>query len=170
MRKPLSLLIAAGVAATLAAAPSAVLGKSEGKKKKIEESFTARLLPFPVNSAVRGPLGMERPGCLSGREDVNWMRVPFDPPAAGTLTATTEGFQGDWDLYITDENGTPLVSSEETQVDPDPAPPKEQVEMKLRPNQTVNIEVCNWAGQPENEVRYEFVFTGIGKKKGHRSH
>jgi|GEM_PF-5386727 hypothetical protein len=168
MRKQLSLLIAAGLAASLFAVPSAAFGaRAAAKKKKIQDSFSAQLLPFPGLQAIRDPLGLERPGCLSGQEDVNWMRVPFDPPAAGTLTATTEGFQGDWDLHLTDENGKPLVSSQEQQVGTAPAPPKEQVQLRLRANQPVNIEVCNWAGEPQNEVEYEFVYVAKGKHKNH---
>ena len=68
-------------------------------------SFSAQLLPFPKLAAVGDPVGLTQPGCLAGQEDVHWAAEPFSAPKKGTLSATTEGFTGDFDLYILDEAG-----------------------------------------------------------------
>jgi hypothetical protein len=151
MRKSLATLIAVGLVLASLAAP-ALAGK-----KKISDSFSAQLFPFPKLAAWGDPAGLTQPGCLSGQKDVHYMTVDFTAPAAGTLTASMAGFTGDWDLYLTDADGIPLIRSENDQIQGSAAP-EEDVYMDLKPKQTVGISPCNWLGAPDAEVTYTFVY------------
>ena len=145
MKKTLVTLIALALAATGAMAHAA-------PKKG---SFSAQLLPFPKLAAVGDPVGLTQPGCLAGEQDVNWAAEPFTAPKNGTLGATTEGFTGDFDLYILDEAGLALIKSENNQI-LDQAPPEESVSMVLTKGQAVQIAVCNWLGAPDVTVDWSF--------------
>ena len=118
-------------------------------------SFSAQLVPFPKLAAVGDPVGLTQPGCLAGQEDVHWAAEAFSAPKKGTLSATTTGFTGDFDLYILDEAGVPLIRSENNQI-LDQAAPEESVSMPLAKGQAVQIAVCNWLGAPDVTVDYEF--------------
>ena len=154
MRKSLAMLLAAGLVA------GALISPAFAGKKKIEDSFDAQLFPFPKLAAWGDAAGITQPGCLAGQQDVNYMTVTFTAPSSGVLTASMEGFTGDWDLYLTDAEGVPLVRSENDQIQGGSAP-EEEAAMVLKPKQTVGITPCNWLGAPEATVNYTFV---AGKK------
>jgi hypothetical protein len=151
MRKFIAVLVALGVIAALVAAPALA-----GKKKHIMDSFDATLLPFPKLAAAGDPAGVTQPGCLAGQKDVNYMTVEFTAPYSGKLSATTVGFTGDWDLYITDADGKPLMKSENDQIQGGAAA-EEEVEWTLKAKETVGISVCNWLGAPQATVDYMFM-------------
>jgi hypothetical protein len=142
----IALLVGAAVAGSVL--PAIAAGRH------IHGSFTANAFPFPNYSSNTGT---EKPGCLAGVEDVNWVRQSFKAPVTGKLTVEIEGFTGDWDLYLMDSKGTVLTRSDGEQVGPTMAPAAEKVVWKLRRGQKVDIAPCNWAGEPEVEVHYMFV-------------
>jgi hypothetical protein len=151
MRKLIAAFAILGLVAGAFAAPAVA-----GKKKHIMDSFDAQLLPFPKLAAWGDAVGMTQPGCLAGQKDVNYMTVDFTAPFAGTLSATMAGFTGDWDLYITDAEGIPLIRSENDQIQGGAAA-EEAVEWILKPKQTVGISPCNWLGAPNATVDYMFM-------------
>ena len=149
MRRIAGVFLVAGL--ILALAVPAVAGK-----KKISDSFGATLLPFPKLAAWGDPAGVTKPGCTAGQQDINWVAHEFTAPASGTLSMSTEGFQGDHDIYVF-VGDLVLASSEQSQV-PDMAAPEEQLTVGLKAKQTVQLVACNWLGQPDVLVDYEFVF------------
>lgn len=138
-----------------------ITGTAFAKPAPEEGSFSAQLLPFPKLAAWGDPLGLTKPGCLSGQQDVHWYAEEFVAKTKGTLEAETSGFTGDFDLYILDDAGMPLIRSENDQIQGQAAP-EEAVTMGLAKKQTVQIAVCNWLGAP-TEVTVNWTFTP-GKK------
>ncbi|MEA2435081.1 MAG: hypothetical protein QOG54_2538 [Actinomycetota bacterium] len=151
MRKLIAVLAILGVIAGLSAAPAVA-----GKKKHVMGSFDATLAPFPKLAAAGDPAGITQPGCLAGQKDVHYMTVDFTAPSNGTLTATMAGFTGDWDLYITDADGKPLMKSENDQIQ-GMAAAEEEVTWILKAKETVGISPCNWAGAPQATIDYMFM-------------
>ena len=147
MRRISALLLVLGLVAGLA------LPATAGGKKKITDSFGASLLPFPNYSSNTATA---RPGCSAGVENVHWVGQEFTAPASGTLRLFTEGFTGDHDVYVF-EGDLALGRGDQEQV-PGGAPPEEEVVLPLKPKQTVLMVACNWAGSPEVQATYEFVF------------
>ncbi len=147
MRKLIAIAAALAVVASLGAAPALA-----GKKKKVHDSFTAQAIPFPNLS---GATGTEKPGCSAGQEGVHWVGVDFKAPATGTLKFYTDGFTGDWDLYIYDGD-IPLARSDAAQV-PDMAAPEEEAVVPIKKGKTVKLVACNWMGEPSIEAHYDFV-------------
>ena len=125
-------------------------------KQKIHDSFGASLLPFPKLAAWGDPVGLTKPGCSSGQEGVHWVGHEFAAPANGTLDVYSEGFTGDHDIYVFQDDLV-LASGEQSQV-PDGAPPEERITVGLKAKQKVLLVGCNWLGQPDVLVHYEFVF------------
>ena len=125
-------------------------------KGKISDSFSATLLPFPKLAAWGDPAGLTQPGCTAGQQDINWVAHEFTAPATGTLSMSSEGFQGDHDIYVFADDLV-LARSEQSQV-PDMAAPEEALTVGLKKKQTVQLVACNWMGQPDVLVNYEFVF------------
>jgi hypothetical protein len=147
MRRSAAAILALVVLATLGA-PAVAGGK------KIKDSFGAPLAPFPNYSSATAT---SRPGCSGGQEGVNWVGKEFVAPGNGTLHAYMEGFTGDHDLYVFDGDIV-LGRSEQSQV-PDQAPAEEDIKMALKAKQKVVLVACNWLGQPDVLVNYEFTFT-----------
>ncbi len=153
MRKILLGLVAAAL--VMSAVPASAKAPTSG-------SFSAQLLPFPKLATWGDAVGMTQPGCLAGEVDVHWHAEQFVAPKNGTISATTEGFTGDYDLYLLDEAGTALIKSEAEQIQAQ-APALESVTMPVKAKQTVQIAVCNWLGAPDVTVNWEFI---AAKKKG----
>lgn len=153
MRKTLLGLVAASL--VMSAVPALAKAPTSG-------SFSAQLLPFPKLAAWGDQVGLTQPGCLAGEQDVHWHAEPFIAPKNGTISAITEGFTGDYDLYLLDEAGTALVKSEAEQIQAQ-APAEESVTMPVKAKQSVQIAVCNWLGAPDVTVTWEFV---AAKKMG----
>ncbi|MGH2693359.1 MAG: hypothetical protein ACRDJJ_00955 [Actinomycetota bacterium] len=153
MRKIVVILLALALVFAWAA-PAVARGK-----KKVHDTFSASLLPFPKLAAWGDLIGLTKPGCSAGQENVNWVAKPFKSPGKGTLRLYMEGFQGDHDLYVFDKAGkTALARSEETQVGTTPAPPEEEILFPLKKGQQVLLVACSWLGQPQVEAHYEGTF------------
>lgn len=166
MRKQLAILLAAALTLGVMGLPAVA---AKPKKKKIEGSYSATLLPFPKLAAM-DPTGGLPPGCLAGVEGVHWAAEPFEAPAAGHLKASMEGFTGDWDLYFLDEQGQAIFRGHEGDQILGGAPAVEGLEMDLAKGQVVSIAICNWLGAPQASVSWEFTYVVRAKKGGHKHH
>ena len=155
MRKLIALIAALGLMASLSAAPALA-----GKPKKVHDSFGATLAPFPKLAAVGEQLGMTKPGCTAGQQDVHWVAHEFTAPGKGNLRVWMEGFTGDHDLYIFDGDA-PLYSSEGGQVPvatTEIAPAEEEIVAPLKKGQKITLVACNWLGHPDVIAHYEGTF------------
>jgi hypothetical protein len=154
MRRLVAILLCLSLVSAWGAAPSLARGK-----KKVHDTFSASLLPFPKLAAWGDVVGLTKPGCSAGQENVHWVAKPFKAPGTGTLRVYMEGFQGDHDLYVFDKAGkTALARSEEAQVGAPPAPSEEEILFPLKKGQQVLLVACNWLGQPQVEAHYQGTF------------
>lgn len=126
----------------------------------MSDSFSATLAPFPKLAAWGDVVGLTKPGCTAGQQDVHWVGYDFEPPFTGSLNFTSSGFQGDWDLYVFDGD-LPIGRGENAQVNvtspTTPAPPEEEINIELKKRQAVTLVMCNWLGQPDNTAEFEFT-------------
>lgn len=89
---------------------------------------------------------------------MHYTRFPFKAPANGILSTVIEGFTGDWDLFVLDENGGQLGVSDAGQTI-SIAPPIERIEeISLRKGDEVFVTVCNWLAAPTVSGSYTFVY------------
>lgn len=154
MRKIIVSVMLIGLAAALVAAPA----QARGKKKHVHETFSAELAPWPKLSAWGDAVGLTRPGCSSGQENVHWVAQPFTSPGKGNLRFWMEGFDGDHDIYLFAGDGeTVLARGDQAQV-PDGAPPEEEIVFPLTKGQKVVLVACNWLGEPTVEAHYSGAF------------
>lgn len=160
MRKALALLVMAGLATGLFAAPGLAGGK---KKKKIEDTVSVTAAPLPNYSSITAT---SSPGCTAGQEGVHKVTTPLHIPGKGKLSADLKGFTGDWDLYVLDKKGRVLVESANDQTAG--APMEEKVALKIKKMTDVAIVACNWAGTPQAELHYKAVY--VAKGGGHHNH
>lgn len=153
MRRTIVFILLAGLIAALSATPS-----HAGKKKKhVHDTFGADLLPFPKLAAWGDAVGLTKPGCSAGQENVHWVGQPFTSPGKGTLRFYMEGFTGDHDIYVFAADGeTALLRGENNQTEG--APPEEELILPMTKGQKVVLVACNWLGQPQVEAHYEGTF------------
>ena len=152
MRKAVSLLLTAAVAAGMLVGPASAGGK------KTHGSFPAQALPFPKLAAVGDEAGIEATGCNAGEEGVHKVTFPFEAPANGILTSYMEGFVGDWDLFLIDADENEVVVSANDQATTAGATAaEEEVTLTMKKGQVIGIRACNWLGEPQTEVHYDFI-------------
>lgn len=117
-------------------------------------SFVAQAFPFPVmEDDVYYP---RKSSCLEGVDGIHKVAEPFQAPAAGSLVINIEGLSGDWDLYALGSSGERLGASEGAQV-LEGSDGYERVTVALKPRQQVQMVACNWLGEPEVTVHFEFT-------------
>ena len=162
MRRALALILAAGLIGGALAAPA-----SAGKKKKkklvthtLEDSIDVTLAPFPRY----GPAS-EYPGCLNGVEGVHKHAHPFTAPASGNMVLDTKGFTGDWDAYI--YKGALQMGISQNEQIPGMAPPEEEVIVKLKKGDTVDLIICNWLGGPQATLHYKYTWKAPASSHKH---
>lgn len=141
--KKAALVLLAGLL-VLAAAPGPALA---GKKKTVTEEWQAVAAPFP------GADDHSDPATECGAEGVNHVVHTFKAPGKGTLNTAITGFQGEWDLYVTDANGSLLASSVNFM-----AGSEERVTVGLRSGAEVRIYACNFLGGPVADGNLEFTY------------
>lgn len=122
----------------------AMVPTAAAKKKKIEDSWTAQGLPFPVETA----------SCQNGIEGVNLVNHELKTPGKGTMDVTMTGYVGDWDLWVFDPDGNALGSSTGF-VDV----PTERVVVPIRGMSHVVVLACNFAGGPTAEVTSIYTYS-----------
>ena len=147
MRRSIAVLSALTVLTALAAPAVA------GKGKHVHGTFGGTLLPFPNYSSATATA---TPGCSAGQQDVHWVGQEFTSPGKGNLRFYTEGFTGDWDLYVFD--GDIAIARSDADQTSGGAPAEEEVVLPMKPKQKVLLVVCNWLGSPEVEAHFEGMF------------
>ncbi len=151
MRRTIIVILSGCLLFGLLAGPAAA-GK---KKKKVSDSFSATLAPFPKQAAWGEPIGLTKPGCSSGQQDIHWASMEFKPPFDGKLDYHSEGFVGDWDIYVFDKD-LPIGKSEQEQI-VGQAPAEESILIDLKKGQAVTLVLCNWLGGREATASFDFV-------------
>lgn len=149
MRRTIALLMTAAAVVASFAAPAAA-----GKAKHVQGSFGATLAPFPNYSSNSGTA---RPGCSAGQEGVNWVGQEFTAPGKGNLRFYTEGFTGDWDIYVF-QGDLVFGRGDQEQVGPALAPAEEEVIVPMTKGMKVTLVACNWIGDPNVMAYYEGHF------------
>lgn len=161
MRKSIAMLVAALTLPMIAAGPADA--GTHGKRG----SFVAHALPF---AAMRADIYYpEKGSCLGGVEGIHKVSEPFRAPARGALSVSIEGLSGDWDLYALGTRGRQLAASEDAQV-LEGAEGEERVTVAVRRRQRVQMVACNWLGEPEVTVRFDFMTqTQVRERRHHHS-
>jgi plastocyanin len=117
-------------------------------------SFVARALPFPVmQDDIYYP---QKSSCLGGVEGIHKVSESFHARAPGALQVSLHGLSGDWDLYVLGPRDDQLGASDKAQV-LDGAEGDERVNVAVRRHQQLQMVACNWLGEPEVTVRFEFL-------------
>lgn len=138
-----------------------------GGEDKDRGSFVARALPFPEMQAdVYYP---QKGSCLAGVDGVHKVSEPFHASAPGTLSVYIEDLAGDWDVYILGTRDKQLGASDNAQV-LEGADSEERLTVALNRDQHVQMVACNWLGEPEVTVQFDFTNKkGAKKPRGNRS-
>jgi len=144
MRRTIAVLAAVALAVGVLAIPA---GAGKKKGKHIHETFGATLLPFPKDSSWE-PAGFVKPGCTAGEEGVHWVAVEFTAPGKGTLRFWMEGFTGDHDIYVFQEDLV-YARGDQAQVGAAMAPPEEEIMLPMKKGERYTLAACNWAGEPD---------------------
>ena len=142
MRKVIITILGLSLVAGVLAAP-AFAGKT------IKGGFTATAAPYPLLSEV------DPNGCLGAQEGVFKVTKPFKAPAAGRLTVTMTGFEGDWDIFVLDAKGGVLGSATESQLQG--AAQQETIVLSFGAKKALQVSACNWAGGPQATVAWKYV-------------
>lgn len=129
-------------------------------------SFVARALPFPEMAPdIYYP---QKGSCLAGVDGIHKVSEPFHASAPGTLSVHIEGLSGDWDVYVLGANGKQLGVSDNAQI-LDGADGEEQLSVSMKRDQRVQIVACNWLGEPEVTVNFDFDTKKVAKPRRTRS-
>lgn len=138
--------LSASILVSLLPSPAHAGGEEQ---RVIREKFTAEALPTPDTTYTTA----------CAEEDVNLVVRRFHAPARGLLNVKMEGFSGDWDMWLEDEDRNYLAGSWGAQLVFDDPPVEEFSYYAARP-QTLKMFFCNFSGSPEAEVSYTFRFGG----------
>jgi hypothetical protein len=148
MSRPVTAILVFAAVGVLGVHPAADAG---GRK---HGSFIARAAPLPaLDPDVYYP---RKTSCLQGAPGVHYVAKPFRAPGAGTLVVYLEGFEGDWDIYVLNARLKRLGSSEDAQV-LSGAAPAERLSVRITAHRRITIVACNWLGEPQVEVHYQFA-------------
>lgn len=125
-------------------------GVAEAKHKApITKSYTATApTPDPSNYAMQSPYSV----CAQNVPQ-SFDVEEFSAPEAGTLKVVMTGFQGDWDLLMTDAKGRELGAGGSSDLGG-----TETASVKIKKPGAVNIIACNWAGTATATVKYTFTY------------
>lgn len=143
MHKAVAILISAGLVAGLSALPAT----AGPRKKTVKEQWQVAAAPFP------GADDHSDPSQECGVEGASYAVHAFTTPAKGTLDVRINGFEGEWDLYVTDAAGHLLGSSVEFMSDSE-----ERVVLRLGAKVKINIYACNFLGGPIANGELKYVY------------
>jgi hypothetical protein len=145
-------------ATPLALAALAVLGATHAeaakpKKPPITKSYSVTGVPHPYP-----PSG---PSCSDSAEGTSEHRETINVTGPGKLVVTANGFSGDWDIGLYDKSNTNLSMGSGTDTPPaDPTAPGEEIlKYTSKKAQTLNIDVCNFAGSPTAQVKFVYTYS-----------
>jgi hypothetical protein len=142
----LALVVAGGALAPAFAAPA--------KPKPITDEYDVRGTPYvlpPTGPACSDPLS----------EGISRTTRTIKPTGAGTLVVKVTGFAGDWDTSVQNDKGAVLGTGAGTSTGETSgltADGTEELTLKIKKAQTLNISVCNFAGGPAAHVKYVFTY------------
>ena len=126
--------------------PFVIAGPVSGAPPKKEAgSFDAVALPYPNGSYDEGT------GCFYALEPVHRVSHELESPFTGTLEVDIAELVGDWDLFILNEKGEVITESSGSQGEP------EHTTNKVKKGEVITVVVCNWLGEPQITVDYEFT-------------
>ncbi len=123
---------------------------AQAAPKKFAGSYNVTLMPDPSPNAFH--TGLHMGNCFN----INPMAVDrreLKVPGSGKLSLVlasadpTGAGKTDWDLYVTDKSGESLGEGTG-------GTSHEEVVIKFKKAETVNVAVCNLAGQPNGTVTY----------------
>lgn len=143
MRRVLTLIILG----SLLVGASSMPASAAKKKRTVTDEWQVIAAPFP------GAEDHSDPATECGLEDVSYTIHSFSTPGKGTLTTRLSGFEGEWDLYVTDGDGTLLGSSVNFM-----AGPQEEVTLKLPAKAEINIYACNFLGGPTADADLKYTY------------
>lgn len=146
----LSLVVAAGALAPVAAAP---------KPKPITAAYDVEGLPVPL--PITGSEGFGSSSCEDPRlEGVSTTTKTIKPTGAGTLTVDVTKFSGDWDITVLDDKGKVLGvgAGTSTPTALTQTNPAEKLVLKTKKASTLKIAVCNFGGSLTAHVEFAFVY------------
>ncbi|MGH2746889.1 MAG: cupredoxin domain-containing protein [Actinomycetota bacterium] len=143
--------------------PAPPVGAGDGRD---QGSFVARALPFPMMEAdIYYP---QKASCLAGVDGIHKVSEPFEAPAPGALSVHLEGLSGDWDVYVVGTGGKQLGVSDNAQI-LEGADGEERLTVSVNRHQRVQMVACNWLGEPEVTVNFDFVTKKNGATKLRRN-
>ncbi|MDQ3955782.1 MAG: hypothetical protein M3285_09565 [Actinomycetota bacterium] len=142
MRKILSALIMGCLLAALTAAPVGA-----ARKKVVKQQWDVIAAPFP------GADDHSTPSEECGVEGVTYGIHTYKTPAKGKLDARINGFEGEWDLYVTDSAGRLLGSSVQFM-----GTSEERVLIKVPAKTELQIYACNFLGGPTAHGELKYVY------------
>lgn len=146
---PLALIVVAAAGSTHADA-------AKKKPKPITKTYdvTAAPLPMPAQGDDY---------CTDHTEGQQKHRETIKVSGPGKLVVEISNTQGDWDSAVIDSKGNPLMASSGTSTgDPNETNKGDLVDTlkyTSKKAQTLNIDVCNFAGGPKATVKYVFTYT-----------
>lgn len=136
------------------------------EEARAEGSYVARALPFPAMQAdIYYP---QKGSCLAGVDGIHKVSEPFNAPAPGVLSVKIEDLSGDWDVYVLGTRGKQLGVSDDAQI-LEGADGEERLTVSVNRQQRVDMVACNWLGEPEVTVNFDFVTNKNEAKKPRRN-
>ena len=140
---PLAILVLAVGAVNAQAAP-------KKKPKPIVKSYTVTgKVPHP--NPPTGPSCSESPAVSEHRETIK-------PTGPGKLVVEVRGFTGDWDIGVFDKNGTNLAQGGGADTPNNETAPVETLSFKNKKAQPLSIDVCNFLGSPNANVKFTYTY------------
>ena len=144
MTKTLGLLIVGALIVAVGAAPATGAKK---RTRTVSQNWEVVAAPFP------GADDHSDPANECGVEGVSYGIHSFSTPGKGKLTTLLSGFEGEWDLYVTDGDGSVLGSSVNFMTGSE-----EKVTLSLPAKTEVRIYACNFLGGPTAQAELKYVY------------
>ena len=141
-RRALAVLVAGALAIGLVAGPA-----TAGRTKTVKRQWDVVAAPFP------GADGHTTPSEECGVEGATYGLYRFKAPGRGKLDVRLSGFEGEWDLYVTDSAGNLMGSSVQFMTGSE-----ERVVVKVPSKKELLIYACNFAGGPTAQGKLKYVY------------
>ncbi len=125
-------------------AAGAFLPASAAPAKTITKSY--EMHKYPLADVCADP--------LTNGEAVHF--ETFTAPSTGTLTATIDDFEGDWDLALLNKDGIEIAKGGGSNVDSPALGPSEIMIYKITKPGTYTVSSCNFFGTLDAKGSYTF--------------
>ena len=129
-------------------------GADAGHKKPVSK-------PFTVTGTVPFPSGGGR--CETAPHGKDRHVETFKAPEAGKFAAELTGFVGDYDMVVTNEAGTVVLSESDNGAgtssgNPSTGTAVEKISYTVKKPMTIQLHVCNYAAGPTATGKYTFTY------------